>query len=245
MAKAGQHKGKEKKNTLILEAICDPDTYIWYCFFGEPGSLNDLNILEKSTIVGSILNGTMDLRLPQELHYCINGMVRDYIYFLVDGIYPKWPIFISTILDATPGSKDKLFATYQEAVRKDIEQAFGVIVKKFDILSRSIRFRRKDVIRNVLHTCIVLHNMTVIRCRKDYVSERVYYHNTAIDTVEEDPLSLFGSLEIAPDGSIVQEAIGSRLHQIDAALHNVLEHHGLMYDLKEHIWNKSNNSNAT
>ena len=123
-------------------------------------------------------------------------MIRDYIYFLVDGIYPKWPIFISTILDTTPGSKDKRFAAYQEAVRKDIEQAFGVIVKKFDILSRSI------------------------------------------------PLSLFGSLQIAPDGSIVQEAIGSRLHQIDAALHNELEHYGLMYDLREHIWNKSNNSNA-
>ena len=74
--------------------------------------------------------------------------------------------------------------------------------------------------------------------------ERVYYHDAAIDTVEEDPLSLFGSLEIAPDGSIVKEAIGSRLHQIDAALHNELEHHGLMYDIKEHIWNKSNNSNA-
>ena len=79
MAKAGQLKGKEKKNTLILEAICDADTYIWYCFFREPGSLNDLNILKKLTIVGSILTGTMDLQLPQELHYCINGMVRDYL----------------------------------------------------------------------------------------------------------------------------------------------------------------------
>ena len=86
--------------------------------------------------------------------------------------------------------------------------------------------------------------MTVIQCRKDYVSERVYYHDAAIDTVEEDLLSLIGSLEIAPDGSIVQEAIGSRLHQKDAALPNELEHHGLMYGLKEHIWNKSNNSNA-
>ena len=108
------------KNTLILEVICDPDTYLVF-FFGEPGSLNDLNILEKSTIVGSILNGTMELRLPQELHYSINGTVCDYLYFLVDGIYPKWPIFISTISNASPGSKDKLFATYQEAVRKDIE----------------------------------------------------------------------------------------------------------------------------
>ena len=121
MAKVGQHKGKEKKTTLILEVICDPDTYIWYSFFGEPGSLNDLNILEKSTIVGSILNGMMELRLPHELHYSINGMVHDSLYFLVDDIYPKWPIFISTISDATPGSNDKLFATYQEAVMKDIE----------------------------------------------------------------------------------------------------------------------------
>ena len=115
--------------------------------------------------------------------------------------------------------------------------------QKFDILSRSIRFWRKDVIRNLLHMCIILHNMTVNKRRKDYVSEQVYYHNMPIDTVEEDPLSLFGSLEIAPDGSVIQEAIGSRLYQIDAALHNELEHHGLMYDLKEHIWSKSNNGN--
>ena len=86
--------------------------------------------------------------------------------------------------------------------------------------------------------------MTVIQHRKNYVSERVYYHDMATDTVEEDPLSPFRSLEITPDGSIIQEAIGSRQHHIDAALHNELEHHGLMYDLKEHIWNKSNNSNT-
>ena len=101
---------------MILEAICDPDTYIWYSFFGEPGSMNDLNILKKSTIVGSILNGTMELHLPQELHYSINGTVQDYLYFLVDGIYPKWPIFISTVSNAVPGSKDKMFATHQEVV---------------------------------------------------------------------------------------------------------------------------------
>ena len=88
-------------------------------------------------------------------------MVHDYLYFLVNGIYPKWPIFISTVSDATPGAKDKLFATHQEAVMKDIERAFRQIVKKFDILSKSIQFRKKEVIINVLHTCFVLHNMTV------------------------------------------------------------------------------------
>ena len=52
--------------------------------------------------------------------------------------------------------------------------------------------------------------MTVSKRQKDYVSEQVYYHDAPIDTVEEDLLSLFGSLEIAPDGSVIQEAIGSR-----------------------------------
>ena len=87
--------------------------------------------------------------------------------------------------------------------------------------------------------------MTVNKRHKDYVSERVYYNDTPIDTVEDEPLSLFGSLEVAPDGSIAQEAIGSRLYQINAAVHNELEHHRLMYNLKEHIWNKRNNSNVT
>ena len=85
--------------------------------------------------------------------------------------------------------------------------------------------------------------MTVNKQQKDYISEQVYYHDAPIDTVEEDPLSLFGSLEIAPDGSVAQEAIGSRLYQTDAALHNKLEHHRLMYYVKEHIWSTRNNSN--
>ena len=85
----------------------------------------------------------MELHLPEELHYSINGTVCDYLCFLVDGIYPKWPIFISTVSDATPGSKDKLFATHQEAVRKDIEQAFGQIVKNLIFYQDQFSFRRK------------------------------------------------------------------------------------------------------
>ena len=87
--------------------------------------------------------------------------------------------------------------------------------------------------------------MTVNKRCKDYVSERVYYNDKPIDTVEDEPLSLFGRLEVAPDGSVAQESIGSRLYQINAALHNKLEHHRLMYDLKEHKWNRRNNSNIT
>jgi hypothetical protein len=48
-------------NTLILEAIADPDTYCWYIYFGDVGSLNDINVLNKSAIVGALLTGKCDL----------------------------------------------------------------------------------------------------------------------------------------------------------------------------------------
>jgi hypothetical protein len=90
---AGQHKGKESDKTLILEAIADADLYIWYHFFGEAGSLNDINILNKSSILGLILDGSFDLKTNP---YTINGTTRDWLYFLVDGIYPAYSIFISS-----------------------------------------------------------------------------------------------------------------------------------------------------
>ena len=61
MRLAGQHQGHSDggKKTLILEAISDHRRYIWQCNFGDAGSANDLNVLDESSIVGSMLNGTV------------------------------------------------------------------------------------------------------------------------------------------------------------------------------------------
>lgn len=56
-AQAGQHKGKEKKPTKVLEAVADKNLRIWHCNFGSPGSLNDINILDQSSIFDDILSG--------------------------------------------------------------------------------------------------------------------------------------------------------------------------------------------
>eukprot|EP00644_Phytophthora_capsici_P019081 jgi/Phyca11/132136/e_gw1.137.14.1 len=65
---AGQHKGKEKKPTKVLEAVADYDLRIWHYNFGSPGSLNDINILEQSRIFDSLLSGE-----ALEVEYNING----------------------------------------------------------------------------------------------------------------------------------------------------------------------------
>ena len=46
-------------------------------------------------------------------------------YYLTDRIYPKWATFAKTI--ATPQGEKKLFVKAQEAYRKNVEHAFGVL----------------------------------------------------------------------------------------------------------------------
>jgi hypothetical protein len=54
----GQYKGKEKKPSVVLEAICDHHLWFWHASFGYPGTLNDINIINLSPFLESLRNGT-------------------------------------------------------------------------------------------------------------------------------------------------------------------------------------------
>ncbi|KAE9356044.1 hypothetical protein PR003_g2524 [Phytophthora rubi] len=73
---AGQHKGKEKKLSKVLEAVADYMLKIWHYNFGSPGSLNDLHILEQSPVFDAILRGE-----AATVHYDINDTVRLFTLF--------------------------------------------------------------------------------------------------------------------------------------------------------------------
>ena len=80
-----QHKGKEKGRSIVLEAIADVDHYIWHTFFGSPRAMNDINILDKSPVLGSIHTDNLNFHIQE---YTIDNKKIDFLYFLVDGIYP-------------------------------------------------------------------------------------------------------------------------------------------------------------
>ena len=69
VAWAGKLKGKEKKQTVVLEEISDGELWIWHYFFGSAGRLNDINVLDHSTTVGSILAGMF----PPDFRFEVNG----------------------------------------------------------------------------------------------------------------------------------------------------------------------------
>ena len=55
----------------------------------------------------------------------------------------------------------KHFNQLQEAVRKDIERAFGGLQSKWHILTSPIRAWYQEDIHSIVMCCIILHNMMV------------------------------------------------------------------------------------
>jgi hypothetical protein len=68
---AGQYTGKDERlPTMALEVTVGPDLHIWWATFGYPGTLNDLTILDRSPLIGNIIEGRIGCD-----PYCINGEV--------------------------------------------------------------------------------------------------------------------------------------------------------------------------
>ncbi|XP_071681875.1 uncharacterized protein [Lolium perenne] len=92
--------------------------------------------------------------------YIVNG--REYImwYYLADGIYPDWVTFVKTIREPENRAEAE-FAKAQEAARKDIERAFSVLQARFAIVRGPARFWDMDTLKDIMTTCVILHNMII------------------------------------------------------------------------------------
>jgi hypothetical protein len=71
------------------------------------------------------------------------------LYYLADGIYPEWAIFVKSI-SMPINEKDQEFANHQEGKRKDIERAFGVLRRRWCILKRPARLHDQKQLENVI-----------------------------------------------------------------------------------------------
>ena len=94
------------------------------------------------------------------VNYSINGHEYTMGYYLADGIYPKWSTFVKTI-PSPQGHKNKLFAKAQEANRKDVERAFGVLQARFAIVCGPARFFYSETLQDIMKACVILHNMII------------------------------------------------------------------------------------
>ena len=143
-------------------------------------------MLKRSHVFNELAEG-----LAPAVHYSINGHDYTIRYYLTDGIYPKWATFVKTI-PAPQGQKFKLFAAAQEACRKDVERAFGVLQVRFAIVRGPTQFFHLETLQKIMKACIILHNMIVENEQEDErddneVVDLDYEQN---DEVDNSPLQV-------------------------------------------------------
>ena len=212
----GQYTGHVHKPTIILEAVASQDLWIWHAFFGLPGSHNDINVLHRSHLFAKLAEG----EAPQ-VNYIINGHSYTMGYYLADGIYPKWATFVKS-MKSPLGNKNKYFCQAQEAVRKDVERAFGVLQSRFAIVRGPARFWDKETLREIMTACIIMHNMIV----EDERDENADFRYDGV-----------GQL-VRPSPSEERNRTNEFLEFMQAhhAIRNVQTHSQLREDLIQHLW---------
>uniref|UniRef100_A0A0D3BKW9 Zinc finger GRF-type domain-containing protein n=1 Tax=Brassica oleracea var. oleracea TaxID=109376 RepID=A0A0D3BKW9_BRAOL len=182
------------KPTIVLEAVADYDLWIWHAFFGAPAP---------------------------HVNFYVNGHPYYLAYYLTDGIYPDWATFIQSI-HLPQSEKHSLFSKTQEAVRKDVERAFGVLQARFPVVRNPSNLWDKHKIGNIMRACIILHNMIV----EDERAERTQYVVPGFDESKEQKFSVN---MLSPLGNTIDRRTNVRNRQA---------HRNLKNDLIENKWTK-------
>ncbi|KAM0836460.1 hypothetical protein ACQ4PT_062309 [Festuca glaucescens] len=215
VAHAGQFtRGDIKHPTIILEAVASYDRWIWHAFFGVAGSNNDINVLNQSPLFTDVLRGEAPI-----VNFTVNGHEYNYGYYLADGIYPSWPVFMKCV--TLPQSENhQLFTAAQSAWRKDVECAFGVLKARFNILAVPGRSYSRRTLGLIMRACVILHNM-IIDDERDINLENIYEtvdSNVGPAIHNHAPPSLAARIQMDNEMS-------------DSPMYTQLQH-----DLIEHVW---------
>lgn len=101
-------------------------------------------------------------------------------YYIACDIYPPWATLVKTI-PCPKGNKNIHFEKCQEATRKYVERAFGVLQKRFANVHGPDEYSSSKVLWQTITCCIILHNM-IIKDRRDM---RENFRHITNDTLVE------------------------------------------------------------
>ena len=237
----GSHQGHKGKPSIILEALIDHNLWVWHAAFGAPGSLNDINVWDRSPLLTSFLDGTFSDGVDFEFE--IGGETFQQLWIMVDGIYPELSRFVKTIRCPLTPSEHR-YAKWQESARKDVERGFGVLKRKFAILTKLIELWSKIDITNVVFATIILHNMMVKQRteRKEVESADWYDCKDIYDAEEEVEVSDIDDDDHANDAApcnrsmlnTSQEVMVGSPQTMARARESASARYDLLYNKEEH-----------
>lgn len=183
--KGQYHNTKEGKLAIIkVEAWCDIDLYVWHWWAGKAGTSNDKTMVAYSPLFQDLFNGMYSIALSNPFRVTPDGPLRALGFFLVDGIYPRWAIFLQPVHSAD-NPREGRYTKRQEGRRKDIERAFGVLQARFKVLRHEDYRWNKEEIVNTSNVCVILHNMLVRMNQNGVFIDDIAEEEAGFNLVEE------------------------------------------------------------
>ncbi|XP_008219706.1 PREDICTED: uncharacterized protein LOC103319892 [Prunus mume] len=135
------------------------------------------------------------------------------------------------------GQKSIIIEAVAEGYRKDVERCFGILQARWAIIRGAAHMFDEEVLRGLMMTCIILHNM-IVEDEYDYEAKEVYEPdpmNTALTRIYEKPIGLNGApVEhelLVRDGLFMNRMIDRYTEMQSSYIH---ERHQV--DLIEHLW---------
>ncbi|XP_023752086.2 uncharacterized protein LOC111900429 [Lactuca sativa] len=173
------------------------------------GANNDINVLDQSPIFNDIYLGK-----SHDVPFQANRIAYKCGYYLTDGIYLPLSVFVKSFT-CPNDPKRKKFKEAQESARKDVERAFGVLKRHWQVLTVGARSYEVKRLRHVMYACIILHNMIL----ED----------------EGRAICRYNENEVLPNVEGV--AVGTQEYRVNRRkVHNRDLHQALRADLVEHIY---------
>ena len=228
------YQDRNKKKSIVAEAIAGHDMYIFQAFVGLPGCLNDINIMGRTDTQSKYMHSA-----AIDIKFKLASQEFTGAYFLADGIYPDYPYLMKSIPEPV-NMKQKLFARVQEGVRKDVERTFARLHAKWHILKIAGRSHKLMYLKNIWLACIILHNMTL----RDQQTAQLERMGVTVPFAADNQTGVLGECEPMRDEAFLashsyEGILGKRKHMENRGICHLMQR-----QLVEHAWLKFG-SNAT
>ncbi|KAK2663239.1 hypothetical protein Ddye_001813 [Dipteronia dyeriana] len=191
----------------ILSAIKSNDDY----FTQKVEAVGKLGLshLQKTMVVVLMLANS-----------CPSDFLDEYVQ--IDGEDRGFPGMLGS-LDCMHWHWKNCPTAWHEAVRKDVERAFGVLQSRWHIVKGPARMWNAKDLGKIMKTCIILHNMII---------ENEYHQGINPESWEPHTDEMVDQVDIEHDYTFLVSKMINRMKQVrDTGRHNDLK-----MDLINHLW---------
>lgn len=160
-ARRADYRDREKRFSLVMQAVVDASSKFLHITNGIPGSVHDSRVLSMSSLMAAVTQNIAPVLTAPMLELAEGVNIRPYI--LGDAGYP----LLGWLMTPYPGTRTAMGPVHwrynylQSSARMVVECAFGLLKKRFRLLDGATQVRDVARTTDMITAGCILHNICV------------------------------------------------------------------------------------